>query len=535
MRGKWLRITVGALLCGALVVPIAYANSEPGKPQRQVDVQLLGLNDFHGQLDITRKVNGKEAGRADYLATYLKERQKQNPNTLMVHSGDMVGASPPVSALMQDEPTIEFLNTVGFDVGTLGNHEFDEGYKEMLRLIKGGRHDATGDFAGADFPYLAANVVKKKTGKRLLRGHVTKKVKGVPIGFIGVVTKDAPKAATPTAVKGVKFLDETKVINREVKKLKREGVRSIVVLAHEGGFQDEKTGAINGRINDIAKKVNKDVDVIMAGHSHSNLNTTVNNKLIVQANCYGTAFSDVDLTIDRRTGDIVKKKANVVNTYHKGVTPDPKIAALIKKYQDKVAPIINKKVGESANELTRTGSAAGESQLGNLVADAQRWKMKTDISLMNPGGIRSDLNKGKVTWGDLYTIQPFNNNMVSMKLTGKQLKQLLNQQWPEGSNEPRILQISGFTYKYDPSRPAKDRVTDLKKADGTPITDDQTLTASANAFLSAGGDGFTVFKDAKDKVVGPVDLDALVDYIKQLPQPFTAKIDGRIQKVGKGK
>ncbi|SFS76956.1 bifunctional metallophosphatase/5'-nucleotidase [Marininema halotolerans] len=534
-RGKWVRASLGALLCIAVAAPVAYANTEHGKvhKHRQVDVQLLGVNDFHGQLDVTRKVDGKEVGRADYLAAYLHEREKQNPNTLLVHSGDMVGASPPVSALMQDEPTIEFLNTVGFDVGTLGNHEFDEGYKEMLRLIKGGHHDATGDFAGANFPYIAANVVKEKNGKPLLRRHVVKRIKGVPVAFIGVVTKDAPKVVTPAGVKGVKFLDEAKSINREVKKLKRRGIHSFVVLAHEGGFQDEKTGEINGRISEIAKSVNDDVDVIMAGHSHSNLNTTIDNKLIVQANCYGTSFSDVDLTLDRRTRDIVKKKAEVVNTYHEGVTPDPEVAALIKKYQDKVEPIVNKEIGQSADEFTRTANASGESQLGNLVSDAQRWKMQTDIALMNPGGIRSDMPKGKVTWGDLYTIQPFNNELITMKFTGKQLKQLLNQQWAgDHASAPKILQISGFTYQYDPSRPAEDRVTDLKKADGTPITEDQTLTATANAFLAGGGDGFTVFNEATDKVMGPVDLDALIEYIKQLPQPFSAKIDGRIQKVG---
>ncbi|GGE09519.1 bifunctional metallophosphatase/5'-nucleotidase [Marinithermofilum abyssi] len=509
------------------LTPILSSSAAVTTQPKPVELQILGINDLHGQLNVTRNVNNRPAGRADYLATYLREREAQNPNTLMVHSGDVVGASAPVSALLQDEPTIEILNTLGFDIGTVGNHEFDDGVKEMLRLINGGEHEKTGYFEGADFPYIAANVVDEKTGKPILPPHLIKSVNGIPVGFIGVVTKDTPKIVTPEGVKGVKFLDEAETINREVKKLKQRGVKAIVVLAHEGGFQDKTTGQVDGRIHDIAKATDDEVDVIMSGHTHSYINATIDGKLVVQSYSYGTAFSDIDLSLDRKTRDVVKKKAEIVTVYQEGVQPDPEVVDIIKKSEEKVAPIINEKIGEAKENLTNEPNAAGESALGNLIADAQRWKMNTDFAFMNPGGIRANIEAGTVTWGDLYNVQPFNNDLVTMKMTGEQIRKLLEQQWQ--LDRPRVLQISGLTYKWDPSRPAGDRVVELKKADGTPIEPGQTYTVTANSFLAGGGDGFTVFNEATDKVVGPVDLDTLVEYVKQLPQPFSAAIEGRIQ------
>ncbi|EGK08898.1 bifunctional metallophosphatase/5'-nucleotidase [Kroppenstedtia eburnea] len=531
MRNRWKRASIAILLAVALAVfpvitPEIHAQ---GKAKgKQVELHLLSINDFHGQLNTTQTIGGKPAGRADYLAAYLKERQRKHPNTWLVHAGDVVGASPPVSALLQDEPTVEILNKLGFDVGTLGNHEFDEGVQEMMRLIHGGEHEKTGYFSGADFPYTAANVVWEKTGKPILPPHVIKRVKGIPVGFIGVVTKETPTIVTPTGVKGVKFTDEAEAINREVKQLKKKKVKAIIVLAHEGGFQDSASGKMEGPIVDITKKLDNEVDVVIAGHSHTHLNGMVDGKLVVQAYSYGSAFADIDLTLDHQSKDIVKKKAEVVTTYHEGIQPDPEIGRLVEKYEEKVAPLINREVGKAAQRLTRDASPAGESAMGNLIADSQRWKTGTEFALMNPGGIRADLEAGAVTWGDLFAVQPFGNDLVTMTLTGDQLKRVLEQQWQQ--DRPRFLQISGFTYTWDDSRPAGDRVLSLQKADGTPIDPQASYTVTANSFIAAGGDNFTVFTEAKDQVVGPVDLDALVDYVEQLPQPFSATIEGRIQK-----
>ncbi|MDQ0247052.1 5'-nucleotidase [Bacillus fengqiuensis] len=488
---------------------------------RYIDVQLLGINDLHGQLDVTRKVGGKEVGRADYLAAYLKQRESENNNTLLVHAGDIVGASSPVSALQQDEPTIELLNKMGFDVGTVGNHEFDEGVAEMMRLIDGGTHPKTGDFSGADFPYVAANVVDKESGEPILPPYVVKKVNGMPIGFIGVALSDTPSVVIPSAVAGVEFTDETEAINKAAAELKEQGVEAIVVLAHNPGNSQSDGSNASGEIVDIAKNVDDEVDVMFGGHNHSYLNTEVDGKLLVQSYSYGTAFSDVDLQIDPRTKDIVTKKAEIVTTFHDGIEPDAEVKEMLEKYEAEVAPIINQVIGTAKTTLTAGQNATGESALGNFIADAQRDAMKTDFAFMNPGGIRADIEQGEVTWGELYNVQPFNNDLVKMTLTGQQVVDLLNQQWQNG--QTRMLQVSGLTYTW-----SNNKVVGVYLPDGTPINPAAEYTVAANSFLAGGGDGFTVFNQGKNREVGPVDLDALVNYVKEQSQPFTAKIEGRI-------
>jgi 5'-nucleotidase len=496
---------------------------------RRVHIQLLGINDFHGQIDVTRKVGGRAVGRADYLAAYLKQRESENKNTLLVHAGDAVGASSPVSALLQDEPTIEILNTLGFDVGTVGNHEFDEGVDEMLRLIYGGTHPATGYFSGAKFPYVAANVIDKETGKPILPPYVIKKVNGIPIGFIGVALSDTPSIVTPSGVAGVEFTDEAEAINKAVAELKKQGVETIVVLAHNPGISNTDGSNASGEIVDIAKNVDDEVDVMFAGHNHSYLNAEVDGKLLVQSYSYGTAFSDVDLQIDPRTKDVVSKKAEIVTTYQDAIKPDKKIKRLIEKYEEKVAPIINQVIGTAKATITDEQNASGESALGNLIADAQCDAMKTDFAFMNPGGIRADIEQGEVIWGELYNVQPFSNQLVKMTLTGEQVRRLLNQQWQ--SNQTRMLQISGLKYTWDSKKPIGEKVVDIYLPDGTKLDPNAEYTVTVNSFLADGGDNFTVLTEGKNREVGPVDLDALINYIKKLPQPFDANIEGRIQKV----
>lgn len=500
-----------------------------GLPHRTIEVQLLGINDFHGQLNVTRTVAGKPVGRADYLAAYLKQRAAANKNTLLVHAGDMVGASAPVSALLQDEPTIAILNRLGFDVGTVGNHEFDEGVDELLRLVQGGYHEKTGWFEGATFPYVCANVVDRDTGKPILPSYVIKRVNGMPIGFVGVVTTETPRIVMPSAVATLRFLDEAEAINRAVAELKEKGVRAIVVLAHVPGAQLGVTGEPYGEVVELARKIDDEVDVIFAGHSHAYLNAVVDGKLIVQAYAYGTAFADVDLAIDPRTKDVVAKRAEIVTTFHEGMAPDPEIRRMIEEYEERVAPIVNRVVGTAAQAITREQNESGESALGNLIADAQRQAMQTDFAFLNPGGIRADLDAGDVTWGELYTIQPFNNTLVRMTLTGEQIRRLLNQQWQE--NAVRMLQVSGLRYTWDAARPVGDRVVDIFRADGTPLDPQGLYTVTVNSFLAEGGDGFTVLRDGTDRVYGPEDIEALVAYIERLPQPFSAAIEGRIQRV----
>lgn len=507
----------------------------PGVPEiseqyqnRYIPVQILGINDLHGQLNVTRKVSGKNVGRADYLAAYLKQREAENKNTLLVHAGDVVGASAPVSALLQDEPTIEFLNKTGFDVGTVGNHEFDEGVAEMLRLVYGGNHPKTGDFEGANFPYVAANLVYKDTGKTVLPPYVVKNVNGMPIGFVGVVLSDTPSIVIPSGVANVEFTDEADAINKAVAELKQQGVKAIVVLAHNPASSKPDGSNASGELVDIANKVDDEVDILFGGHNHAYLNANVDGKLLVQSYAYGTAFSDVDVEIDPRTKDIVSKKAEIVTTYQDGIEPDAEIEKLIEKYEGDVAPIVNEVIGTASENITATQNESGESALGNLIADAQRSTMDTDFAFMNPGGIRADIDAGEVTWGELYTVQPFNNDLVKMTLTGEQIRQLLNQQW--GVDRTRFLQISGLKYTWDSTKPAGQRVADITFPDGTPLDQSASYTVTVNSFIADGGDNFTVLKEGTNREVGPVDLDALVNYVKQIEQPFSAKIEGRITK-----
>jgi 2',3'-cyclic-nucleotide 2'-phosphodiesterase (5'-nucleotidase family) len=518
------------VLASTVTFSTAYAapihKTEPEK--RYVDVQLLGINDFHGQLATTKEIGTKKAGRADYLAAYLRDREKQNPNTLLVHAGDIVGASPPVSALLQDEPTIKILNVLGFDVGTLGNHEFDEGVDELKRLIYGGYHEKTGYFEGANFPYVCANVIDKKSNLPILPPFTIKVVKGVPIGFIGVVTTETQNIVMPSAIESVRFIDEVEAINKYVKILKKRGVQAIVVLAHNPGTTNQD-GVTEGDLVRIAENADDEVDVIFGGHNHAYVNGNVDGKLLVQAYSYGTAFADVDLKLDRKTKDIVEKKAEIVTTYHEGIEPDPQIKSMIEQYEAKVAPLVNEVVGQAAIEITRTQNEAGESALGNLIADAQRAEMNAQIAFMNPGGIRNDLNAGEITWGELYSIQPFGNQLMKMTMTGKDIRDLLNQQWQVGKT--RMLQISGMKYTWDNSKPIGEKIQSMTLENGEPIVDTQTYTVVANAFIATGGDGFSAFLKATNREVGPVDLDALVNYIKKANEPIHATIEGRIQKI----
>ena len=553
-------------------------------------VQILGINDFHGQISTGRRVANRPVGGAAVLASYLTAAQT-DPNdprlgdhTFIVHAGDHVGASPPESALLQDEPSISVVNllanrfcrfndrTDGRDrlraweieesrddrrdrrmdpkcnlVGTPGNHEFDEGKDELMRLLNGGNH-STGPFLenpyrGARFPYVSANVVVEKTGKPILPPFVIKQVNGVRLAFIGAVLKQTPTIVTPTGVAGLKFLDEADSINRYVRWLRREeGIHAFIVLIHQGGTQTsyqgptQPGGLVMGQdIVDIVSRLDDDVDVVVSGHAHSFTNTLLKNQngteiLVTQAFSSSTAYGDIDLTIDRKTRDVVAKSAAIVTTFADagpGLTPNLAVASVVAQAEAKVAPLVNRVIGEAATDLLRTENPAGESTLGNLIADAQRTALGTDFAFMNPGGIRADLLAGSVTFGELFTVQPFGNSLVRMTLTGQQIYDLLNQQWPPNQPFPRIMKTSGLIYTWDNNRPIGDRIVEVRR-NGAPIDRQASFSVTVNNFMAAGGDNFTVLTQGQNQVGGPIDLDALIAHIQSLPQPFSATIEGRI-------
>jgi 5'-nucleotidase len=445
-----------------------------------------------------------------------------------VHAGDSVGGSPLISSYFHDEPTIEAMNLMELDVGTLGNHEFDEGAQEMLRLIDGGQRSDEGafkigpdgepintsdpDFAGADFPYISANVVYADTGELVLDPYTIVERDGVKIGFIGVTTPETEQIVVPDAVAPFDFLDISDTVDRYTAELQEQGVETIVVLAHSGAGQTGSNKA-TGEIITETRQMNDEVDVVVAGHSHSRLNAKVDGKLVVQAYSYGTAFADVDLVINRETGDVVKSSAEIVRTCTDGVEPDPELAALVAEYQAAIEPIANRVVGTAGEPITRESTAAGESALGDLIADAQRTFAGADFAFMNPGGIRANIEAGEVTYAELFAVQPFDNGLVTMDLTGEQVYRLLEQQF-RADGGSTILQVSGLEYTYNPSNPVGSKVTSVTLPDGSTLDPSATYTVAVNGFLATGGDGFTVFEEGQNVQTVGGDLEALEAYIQ---------------------
>ncbi|MEK3798604.1 Ig-like domain-containing protein [Peribacillus sp. FSL H8-0477] len=529
------KVTASAMLVSSLVLPLGTTtihNVEAASAN--VKVQILSVNDFHGQLDKSSKVGNDTVGTAAYLAAHLKKHEAANPNnTIKIHAGDAVGASRPVSALLQDEPTIEMFNKLKFDIGTLGNHEFDEGVEEMKRLINGGEHANTkhhGSFEGAQFPYISANVVDSKTKQPILDPYIIKESGGEKIGFIGITLAGTPSIVTPSGVAGVDFTDEVTAINKYTTELKEQGIKAIVVIAHNPGTSNTDGTNPDGEAINFANTVDDEVDVIFAAHNHRYLNATVDNKLLVQAYSSGTALADVDLEIDPATHDIVKKEAVIANTTWAGIEPDQEIDALVKKYKEETDKITEEIVGEAAVNLTKDQNEDGESILGNVIADSMRAEMKTDFGFMNPGGIRASIDKGPINWGNVFTVEPFGNDLVSLNITGEQVRTLLNQQWTE--TKTNILQLSGLNYTWSAELPIGKRVLDITLPNGDKIDPAKTYSATVNNFMAEGGDNYTILRDGTNKVTGPVDFDALLTYVKA-NSPLKGSIEGRIKKVTK--
>ena len=551
-RFRSISLVVSLCLASMLAISLAWvavahgaAKPKPVPQNRITGIQLLGVNDFHGNLEPPRQVDRRTVGGAAYLASYLNEYEADNPKrTITVHAGDLVGATPLISSYFHDEPTIYAANLMGFDVGTLGNHEFDEGGGEMLRLINGGQRDdgkqfkdgpdgtpvntSDPNFPGADFPYVAANTVYKDSGRTVLPPYQVVKRQDIKVGFIGVTTLETPRIVTPDAVAPFRYLDISNTVNRYARRLEAQGVESIVVLAHAGGIQTSAQEA-TGEIIDETSQMSDAVDVVVAGHTHTMLNNTVDGKLVVEAFSYGTAFDAVNMRVDRKTKDVLSASADIVTTYDDAVAPDPVVARLVSDYRTRISPISERVVGTASQDLTRTQDSDGESALGDLIADAQRDFAGTDLAFMNPGGIRADIASGPVTFGDLFAVQPFDNQVVRMELTGDQIYRLLEQQFEVN----RILQVSGLEYSYDASKPAGQRITSAT-VNGSPLDRNATYTVAANSFLATGGDGFTVLKEGQNQQSLGNDADALEEYISGLAQPFGPPADfgSRITKQG---
>jgi len=541
------RILPLVLLAALLVLVFAIGSASAAVPPR-VSVQILAVNDFHGNLQPPTGSSGRvatpsgnvDAGGAVYLATWLKTLKAENANTVIVSAGDTIGASPLLSALFHDEPTIEAFNDMGVDFNAVGNHEFDEGVAELKRMQKGGCHPvdgcADGDpFGGADFQYLAANVFYDGTNQTIFPPYRIKTFKyGVKVAFIGMTLEGTPNIVTPSAVAGLDFRDEADTVNRLVRQLKNRGVETIVVLVHEGGFPSSGTEynacpGISGPIIDIVERTSDEVDLFITGHTHQAYNCVIDGRIVTSASSFGRIVTKVDLEISRTSKEVQAITAeNIIVT--RTVPADATQAALIAKYDAISAPLANRIIGQITATITRAANAAGESALGDVIADAQLDATNDPglgdavIAFMNPGGIRADLTypsslagegDGNVTYGESFTVQPFGNSMVTKTMTGADIKQVLEQQWL-GPNAvtAKILQVSqGFTYTWSTSAPAGSKVSNIM-LNGVPLDMNATYRVTMNSFLADGGDGFAAFTLGTNPLGGAVDTDALEAYFQ---------------------
>jgi 5'-nucleotidase len=432
--------------------------------------------------------------------------------------------------LFHDEPTVESLSLMGLDVSAVGNHEFDKGRAELLRMQDGGCHPAEGcrgprPFMGASFRYLAASTVDRNTGETLFPPYLVKEFDGVPVAFIGLTLKATPTMVTPSGVAGLEFRDEADTLNALVPQLAARGVAAIVVLIHEGGNPlgdyNECPGIV-GPIVDIVKRFDKAVAVVVSGHTHRAYNCRIDGRLVTSADKYGTVLTRIDVTLDRATHRIVTAQADNLIVRTAELAKDAAQTALIAAYDDRAKPLADRKVGSVTATLTQQLSPAGENVLGDVIADAQLAATSAPeaggavVAFTNPGGVRTEIGRsggGDVTYGELFACQPFSNALVTMTLRGAQIKTLLEQQW---QTFPRILHVSrGFAYTWHggPGRPSGERVPfDEITLDGKALDPAALYRVTVNSFLADGGDGFTVLKDGTDRRIGDFDVNALDGY-----------------------
>jgi 5'-nucleotidase len=533
-----LALAVVTLMVAPEAAPRALAQTA------SVDVRILAINDFHGYLrapaggiritdpaDKTTKI-AVAAGGSEHMATLVRQLREGHNNAIFVAAGDLIGASPFLSAMFHDEPTIESLSMMGLELASVGNHEFDEGKDELKRMQNGGCHpvdkcQGPHPFEGAKFHYLAASTVETSTGKTIFPPYAIREFDGIPIAFIGLTLKGTPDIISPVSAAGLEFKDEADTVNALVPELKARGVEAIVVLIHEGGYPTgdyNECPGISGAIVDIVKKFDRAVDVVVSGHTHQAYVCEIDGRLVTSGDKFGTLVTAIDLKLDPKTRDVISAKADNVIVRTGTLASDPQQTALLESYDQFAAPIANRRAGSITDTLSRAPNDAGESALGDIIADAQLAATSAAadggaaIAFTNPGGVRTDITKkqeGAVTYADVFASQPFRNQLVTLTLTGIQIRNMLEQQWLD-PKRPRILQVSkGFSYTWDSTKPYGERVIAASLAlNGVRIDPAASYRVTVNNFLSVGGDGFTVLKEATAQQFGVFDVDALYTYFK---------------------
>jgi 5'-nucleotidase len=535
--------------------PISRATAQSAS----VDLRILAINDFHGYLrassggiriadpnDKTKKI-AVPAGGAEHMATLVKELSEGHKNTIFVAAGDLIGASPLLSAMFHDEPTIESLSMMGLALASVGNHEFDEGKDELKRMQNGGCHpvdqcQGPHPFMGAKFQYLAASTRETATGNTIFPPYAIREFDGIPVAFIGLTLKGTSGIISPASAAGLEFQDEAETVNALVPELKARGIEAIVVLIHEGGYPTgdyNECPAISGAIVDIVKKFDRAVDLVISGHTHQPYVCEIDGRLVTSADKYGTLVTAIDVKLDTKSRDVVSAKADNVIVRSGALAKDPEQTALIAAYDKLAAPIGNRRAGSVTATLSRVPNEAGESALGDIVADAQLAATVAAanggavVAFTNPGGLRADLaakDDGAVTYADVFASQPFRNQLVTLTLSGNQIKTMLEQQWLD-PKRPRILQVSrGFNYAWDDSKPFGERViAGSMSLAGEPVDPVKSYRVTVNNYLSTGGDGFTALTEGTGQQFGLYDADALYAYF-QANSPISPAPADRIKR-----
>jgi 5'-nucleotidase len=548
------------LLAAALLMAAILAAPGVAQTAAPVELRILAINDFHGYLqppaggiaiadpaDRTKKIV-VPAGGSERMATLVKELRQGHKDTIFVAAGDLIGASPFLSAMFHDEPTIESLSMMGLAISSVGNHEFDEGKEELLRMQNGGCHPVDTclgphPFLGAKFHYLAASTIEKSNGTTVFPPYEIREFEGIPVAFIGLTLKGTPNIISPASAAGLEFRDEAETVNALVPDLKARGVEAIVVLIHEGGEpigDYNECPGISGPIVEIVKKFDRAVDVVVSGHTHRAYVCEIDGRLVTSGDKYGTLVTAIDLKLDPKTRDVLSARADNTIVRIATLAKDPEQTALIVSYDRLAAPIANRPAGSVSATLSRVPNAAGESVLGDIIADAQLAATRSTesggavIAFTNPGGVRADITRredGAVTYADIFSSQPFRNQLVTLTLTGKQIKDMLEQQWQD-PKRPRILQVShGFFYAWNAGKGDGERIVAGKMAlNGQPIDPDADYRVTVNNFLALGGDGFTALKQGTAAQFGVYDVDALHGYFRA-NSPIGPSAANRIQRI----
>ena len=590
MKKTYLAAAAATVLATAVLVACGGTSTAPdpvvAPPAAPFTVKVIGFNDYHGQLEAAGTFGTSTAvaaadrppvGGADFLAAHVAELKKQNANNVVVGAGDFIGATPLISALFNDEPAIETLNRIGLEFNAVGNHEFDKGSAELLRLQNGGCKITNGvqdpnsckgaavgtpvPYEGAKFKWLSANVVKTADGKTLLPAYGTKEFNGVKVAFIGMTLKATPTVVTPTGVAGLEFRDEATTVNALVPELRAQGIESIVVLVHQGGVQTGTLGDINGCAGDLAgsdiaaivKQLDNAVDLVVSGHSHQVYNCKLPNVTgrtipVTSAASQGRVLSDIDLTINPATKDVTAATATnrLVVRNNAAVPANAVITKIIADYNTLIAPIANVVIGSvSAAVPNARADGACNNLAGNLIADAQLAATSPTTfggavaAFINGGGVRdvgftfpssaASEGDGNVTYREAFTVQPFGNSLVTMSLTTQNIKDFLEEQFAgcigQGATTTRVaLPSAGFKYNWDGAKACGSRVSGVSIRTGTATetlvdaagvvqNPTRTYRITVNNFMATGGDGFSTLTKGTNLLGGSQDIDALTAYM----------------------